>query len=117
EASSEFEKQLRNIEANAKRSGMKVGNRDDLKKVFLSQGLTLDGYRRQFERNFIRMQYMQSRIFLMVKGAVNREQIYDYYEQHPNEFEVVDSVKWQHIFLDAGKFPSRQEAGRQAADL
>jgi hypothetical protein len=117
EATTQFNDHLRTIEANAKKGGMKVTTRDDLKKVFQSQGLTLDGYKRQFERNFIRMQYMQSRVFPMVKGAVNREQIYDYYEQHPNEFEVVDSVKWQHIFIDAGKFPSREEAGRHAAGL
>src|SRR5207248_9308450 len=75
EATSEFEKHLRTIEANAKQSGKKVGSRDDLKKIFQSQGLTVESYKRQFERNFMRMQYMQSRIFPLVKSSVNREQI------------------------------------------
>src|SRR5205085_7252948 len=84
---------------------------------FQSQGLTVESYKRQFERNFMRMQYMQSRIFPLVKSSVNREQITDYYEQHPNEFEVVDGVKWQHIFLDASRFGSRVEAGSLANQL
>jgi peptidyl-prolyl cis-trans isomerase SurA len=116
-AHKEFEKHLKTIEKNAKRHGMKVESREDLKKVFQSQGLSFDGYRRHFERNFMKMEYLRARIGQLIFAAVDRQAIFDYYEQHGNEFEITDAVQWQHIFLDAGRFPSRAAAGAFARQL
>lgn len=116
-AGKEFEKHVRMIESNAKKSGVAMKSRDDLKKVLKMQGLTLEGYRRQFERKFMSMEYMRARVYPLVIGGVTREHIYDYYEQHSSEFEATDNVDWQHIFIDAGKFKTRPEAGVFAAQL
>ena len=54
----------------------------------------------------------------LVHSAINRlghEQILEYYQKHPEEFKVADSVIWEDIFIDANKFPNRS-AARQFAD-
>ncbi len=58
--------------------------------------------RRVTQRSMISMEYARSRIMPWVKGTVGLEMIKDYYENHKNEFQTVDKVKWQDIFLAAG---------------
>jgi hypothetical protein len=87
---------------------------DDVKNWFNRQGLSLQGIRRQLERQFMAEEYLRQ----LALGPVDRighEQIVEYYQQHPEEFQVQDSVKWQDLFLDAGLYPSR-DAAHQAAD-
>ncbi|MEI7684891.1 MAG: peptidylprolyl isomerase [Planctomycetota bacterium] len=55
-------------------------------------------FRRQLERQFIGMEYIRSRVFPAVE-QVGYLQIKDYYDTHLNEFQKVESVKWQHIFV------------------
>jgi parvulin-like peptidyl-prolyl isomerase len=54
--------------------------------------------RRQIERSFIAMQYIQSRIGGQV-NSVGYQEVKDYYDTHLNEFQKVESVKWQHAFI------------------
>jgi len=55
-------------------------------------------FRRQLERQFIGMEYIRSRIFPTV-NSIGHQEIKDYYDAHLNEFQKIESVKWQHIFL------------------
>lgn len=111
-AGKEFDKTL---QAMRKRSGAKSD--DDFKEMLRSQGQTIDGIRRQFERNFMAREYMRSRIYPMVERASGHQQILEYYQEHPGEFQAVDSVKWQDIFIDATRYRTREEARAFAEGL
>jgi peptidyl-prolyl cis-trans isomerase SurA len=110
-AGKEFEKQIR---AMKKRGNLKSD--DELKVALRMQGLTLEGVKRQIERQFIAMEYLRSRIFPAIE-RISPEEIVEYYEQHPAEFEVPDGVQWQDIFIDVGRFPSRDVAKLFADDV
>jgi parvulin-like peptidyl-prolyl isomerase len=110
-AAKEYEKQ---IKAMKKRNNIKTD--EELRAALRSQGLTPEGVRRRIERSFMAMEYMRSRIYTAM-DRITYEQILEYYNQHPNEFQVSDSVKWQDIFIDAGSFPDREQARHFAEDL
>src|SRR5262245_56354744 len=71
--------------------------------------------RRQWERNFMAMEYMRHRVepHLM---QLNHEQVQGYYDKHPEEFSVEDSVRWQDLFIATANHPS-VEAARQFAEV
>lgn len=110
-AAKEFEKQVRSMR---ERANCKTD--EELKAALRAQGLSLDGIRRQAERNFMAAEYMRSRIFPAI-DRIGHEEIREYYEKHPAEFEVADGVKWLDIFLDVHKYPSRQAAHAMADQL
>jgi hypothetical protein len=89
-------------------------NDEELKNLLRAQGVTLDGLRRQFQRQFIYQQYLQ---FLVQPrlDRVGHQEIEEYYRGHPEEFQAQDSVDWQDIFIAAARFPTR-EAARQFAE-
>jgi parvulin-like peptidyl-prolyl isomerase len=104
-AGKEFDRQIREIK---KQTNAKTD--EDFQELLRSQGISLDGMRRQSERQFIAQEYLRSRVMPFI-DAIGHEQIHEYYVKHPEEFQVVDNVKWQDIFIDIGK-PDRtpQEA-------
>lgn len=74
--------------------------------------------RRPTERSFISMEYMRSRIFPLLQQAISYPEIKDYYDTHPNEFQRVESVKWQDVFIAVSpKLPTLADARRFAEDL
>jgi peptidyl-prolyl cis-trans isomerase SurA len=87
---------------------------DQLKESLHQQGLSLDMIRRQWTRQFMSTEYLRSRIMPQV-DQIGHEDLTDYYESHPEDFKVDDSVEWQDIFINASRFPSR-EAARQFAE-
>lgn len=111
-AAKEFDKTLQVMR---KRSGAKSD--EEFKEMLRSQGQTLDGIRRQFERNFMAREYMRSRIYPSVLLATGHQQIQEYYQEHPGEFQAVDGVQWQDIFIDAGRYHTREEARAFAEGL
>lgn len=110
-AGKEFDKQIRSI-----KTRYSISSDEDLKAALRGQGMTLEGIRRQIERNFMSREYLNSRIFPVVERITHGE-ILEYYENHPAEFEVTDSVKWLDIFIDAGRFPDRALARQFAEDI
>src|SRR5262245_50148792 len=80
------------------------------------QGLSLEGVRRQVERNFMAMEYMRNRLEAAIE-RVGHEQIREYYGGHPEEIQIANSVTWQDIFLDAGKYSNREAARQFAVQL
>jgi parvulin-like peptidyl-prolyl isomerase len=98
------DKQLRDMK---KKIGAKTD--DELKMWLEAQGLTLPVLRRQFERQIMAQQYINS----MMKETgrrVGMAEVRDYYEKHPDEFRLPDRVKWQHIFVSFGAPPNPQAA-------
>jgi parvulin-like peptidyl-prolyl isomerase len=110
-AGKEFDKKMRET-----RKTMKIKTDEEMKAFLRMQGLSMEGVRRQIERTFMAMEYMRNRIFPAIE-RIGHEQIREYYEGHPEEFQVADSVAWQDIFLDAGKYPSREAARQLAVQL
>jgi parvulin-like peptidyl-prolyl isomerase len=110
-ASKEFEKKIQELR---RRSNVKSD--DEFKAMLGQQGMSLAGVRRQVERNFMAMEYMRNRILPAIE-RISHQQITEYYNQHPEEFQIQDNVTWQDIFIDAGKFPNRQAARQFAEDL
>ena len=103
-AEEDFEKQLRKI----RQSGVP----EDQIKEFQRQ------MRRSMERSFIAMEYMRSRIFPLINQGIGFQEIKDYYDAHPNEFQKIESLKWQDVFLAVGpQRPTLADARRDAEDL
>ncbi|MSR50937.1 MAG: hypothetical protein CK551_06620 [Planctomycetaceae bacterium] len=88
----------------------------EFKALLESQGISLDLLRRQSERNFIAMQYMQTRI-LPNLDRIGHKQIRDYYESHPEEFQIQDSVEWKDIFISYRNSKSQEEAMETAQKI
>lgn len=117
-ARKEFNKQLKTIKQNIeKQLGKPVESDDQLREILGSQGVTLEGYQRQIEREFMSMEYLRARIFPAVKASVGHKEIVEYYEQHAQEFETVDMVHWQHIFIDESKYRDRDSARKLARTI
>jgi hypothetical protein len=107
----EADKRLREI-----KQALKVTTDEEFKAVLQTQGLTVDGIRRQVERNFIMMEYVRNVVFPIV-NRVSLQQVREYYEGHPAEFSVEDRVRWQDIFIDASRFPDAAAARRYAEQV
>ncbi len=92
---------------------------EEVRRFFTSQGISLASFRRQRERDFMEFEYLRSRIFPILETRVNHQMLLDYYEHHPEEFQVTDSVEWQDLFVAAGgrAHPSREEARAFAQSL
>lgn len=116
-AGRDFQKTLNNIKANLKKNGNTVESEDELKKILRAGGLTLEGYRRHHERSFMSMEYLRAMIFPMVRDAIGRQEIVEYYDQHATEFEMIDRVHWQDIYLDVTQYRSKAEAAAFANQL
>lgn len=108
-ASEEADRRLRDIKA-----AVKAKSDDDFKAMLQSQGLTVGGMRRQYERNFMMVMYARN-IIEPATDRISLVQIKDYYEQHADEFAVEDKVVWQDIFIDASRF-ELPAAARQYAE-
>jgi parvulin-like peptidyl-prolyl isomerase len=96
--------------------GNKVKTREELRELLLGQGMSLDMVQRNWERNFMSVEYLRGRVFPLLE-RISYAQILDYYKQHGDEFKVEDAVEWQDLFVDAGRHPDRAAARRFAETL
>jgi parvulin-like peptidyl-prolyl isomerase len=110
-ANKDFEKKMRKV-----KESNHIKTDEEFKAFLRVQGLSLEGFRRQMERNFMAMEYMRNRIATAL-DRVSLQQIKEYYDQHPEQFQVADNVVWQDIFLDAGRFAERAAARQLAEQL
>ncbi len=88
---------------------------EEFKRFLEKNNMPLRLIQRQWERQFIVMEYLRYRIEPHI-NKIGHLQIQDYYEKHPDEFKIADGVEWQDIFVAAGKHASRDGA-RQHAEL
>jgi peptidyl-prolyl cis-trans isomerase SurA len=74
--------------------------------------------KRSQERSLIAGEYMRSRVDGQAKYQASIMAIKDYYDKHLNEFQRLDSVQWQDVFIAVGtRFPNVEAARRYAEDL
>jgi parvulin-like peptidyl-prolyl isomerase len=107
-ARKEFEKNMR------QRAGQMKVTVEKLQRMVGKEGLEV--LRRQMERNYIASQYIRSRVYpeLYVRHAEIRE----YYDKHREEFQTLDRVKWQDIFIAVGpSHPTIEDALRFAQEI
>lgn len=109
EAAKEADKQMREI-----KTRVQAKSDDEFKAMLQAQGLSVGGMRRQFERNFMMIDYVRQMVY-PIANRTSLQQVRDYYEQHPDEFKTEDKVTWQDIFIDGSRFPS-PAAARQFAE-
>jgi peptidyl-prolyl cis-trans isomerase SurA len=94
-----------------------VKTEEEFRELLKSQGVSLDMLRRQWERNFMTSEYLRNRIHAYI-DQVGPQQILEYYDKHPEEFQRPDAVQWQDLFVLADdKFPTRADAHRLAEQL
>jgi parvulin-like peptidyl-prolyl isomerase len=101
------------IKDNMKANGLSTTQ--ELEQVLVKQGTTLQSVRHQMEREFIANEYLKVRIYPLV-NRVGHEEIRDYYDQHLNEFQRLDRVKWQDIFVAVGPKHATLALARQFAE-
>jgi peptidyl-prolyl cis-trans isomerase SurA len=89
---------------------------DDFRIMLQGQGVTVEGLRRQIERNFMMQTYLRELLQTKVSG-INIGEIRDYYDSHPDEFQTSDVIKWQDLFINVNKFPNRTQAKQYADTL
>ncbi len=87
----------------------------ELRELLREHGISLDMQRRQWERQLLAYQYLQSRIG-PYQARIGHADLSEYYDRHPEEFQVSDSIEWQDLFVDASEHPTRA-AARAFADV
>ncbi len=108
----DFEKQVVSMK---KRAGVKTD--EELKELMAHQGTSLELIRKQFMRTFLSTEYMKSRIYEGVQ-TIGHLEVEEYYKNHLNEFQTVDNVKWQDLFIAIGpKHRTLEDARRFAEQL
>src|SRR5207244_8370169 len=69
----EADKRLREI-----KQSLKVASDEEMKAILVNQGLSIEGIRRQVERNFIMMDFIRNKIHPIV-NRISLQQIREYY--------------------------------------
>lgn len=110
-AGKEFDKYLRRLMRNAK-----IKDEETFQKMLDQDKESLSLMRRGFERDFMAREFVNSQLdqHLQMIGHV---QIQEYYDAHPEEFRLVDSVDWQDMFIAASGHATREAARRFAEVL
>ena len=72
--------------------------------------------KRMIERNLVSGEYARSRIRPILEARVSFDLIRDYYEAHKNEFQTVDKVVWQDIFIPVSANLPTVDAVKRFAD-
>jgi parvulin-like peptidyl-prolyl isomerase len=91
---------------------MKANNITDegaFKKMLSEGGMSLALIRRQWERQFIAMEYARGRLESSA-NRISQGEVVQYYERHPEEFKVEASLEWQDIFILADARRPKQAA-------
>jgi parvulin-like peptidyl-prolyl isomerase len=98
---------------------MKANNQSDpeqFKATLRENGMPYDLLKRQWVRSFIAMEYCRTKIDPAIQRVGNVE-ITEYYDKHPEEFKVEESIVWQDIFIAAARHPNRAAAKAFAESL
>jgi peptidyl-prolyl cis-trans isomerase C len=89
---------------------------NEFKEYCANNGMSVDLIQRQWERSFIAMEYLRSRL----EPAVNRVshiEISEYYDNNPKEFEIEERMEWQDIFISKERFRNATEARNFAESI
>src|SRR5262249_51068078 len=64
----------------------KAKSEEELKKILQENGMSLEAARRNWERQFMAMEYLRNRIMSPIDRATSYPQLAEYYDKHPEEF-------------------------------
>jgi hypothetical protein len=109
EAAKEAEKRIKEL---IKATG--AHSPEEFKKGLQERGTTEESLRGQFVREFIAGEYLKVIIFPKLR-RIGHQEIEDYYQEHLNEFQTIDRVKWQDIFILVGEKHPTMAHARQFA--
>lgn len=104
----EHERFIRNI-----RDKNKMESDDEVRAMLKAQGLPIELIKRQTERNFVAMQYLQQRV-MPATDRIGYRDLKEYYDQHKDIFTIPESIQWRDIFISKAKFNTVEEARTQA---
>jgi parvulin-like peptidyl-prolyl isomerase len=110
EADEQFQQRVKKIRATFKSD-------EEFNAYLRAQGTSLEEQKRIQRRVTIAQEYLRSNIMRAVERHSGHQDVYDYYRNHPEEFQRIDSVQWQDIFIDAAKYPAREDAYRAAEEV
>ncbi len=103
-AQKDAEARLRDVQ---RRAGLKTD--DDMKMFLQSQSLSVNGIRRQFERNFMMSAYVGERVKPKMNN-ISLAELKDYYTEHGEQFMAEDRLKWQDLFIRNDRFQTPADA-------
>jgi hypothetical protein len=87
------------------------------KQGLLARGTTFESLHHLLEREYLAATYIKILIFPKLK-KVGPDEIREYYDQHKNEFQTLDRVKWQDIFIGVNdKHPTLPHARQFAQQV
>jgi hypothetical protein len=109
ESNKQFDRWLKSVKTN-----LNLKSDDEIKGWLRDQGLSVEGMRKQKEKQLIAEEYLRQMVMPPV-DRIGHQDIVEYYYNHPEDFQVSESVKWQDLLIDASQYPSRREA-RQVAE-
>jgi len=109
----EFQKRIREIQI--KNHMTEEQFLDNLRR----SGMTLQQMQHTEERKFFADEYLRSRIFPLIERGTSYGTLKDYYDNHASEFQALDSVDWQDIFIayPTRRNPTREHAYRFAVEI
>jgi parvulin-like peptidyl-prolyl isomerase len=96
--------------------GNHIQNEEEFRAFLHEHHMSLEMIRRQWERNFMAMEYMRSRLEPYL-SRIGHAQIVEYYDKHPEEFRVGDSVQWQDMFIAVSEHHNDRAAARRFAEV
>ncbi len=112
----EFATQSADRQLRAYRTDYGAKSDEEFAAMLRSQGLTVQVIRRQMERQMMAEQYVSSA--LKEKGRrAGLGEVRDYYDKHPDEFQVAERVKWQHLFIATKNYATPRAAYDRATAL
>jgi len=80
------------------------------------QGMSLKGLQRQIERKSMVDIYL-GQLMREKKASITLAEVVQYYQRHPEEFRVEDSVDWLDLFVSFRRLNTPEEARRYAQQL
>jgi peptidyl-prolyl cis-trans isomerase SurA len=108
-ADTEFDKQW--VKPIMEGNGIKTDA--DFRAALKSMNVSLPMMKRQWTRNWMAMQFMRQTVFTKITH-LGHPQIEDYYNKHPEEFQIAESVDWEDVFVSEAVHPPRAVARQRA---
>lgn len=103
----------RDILDRKKRQGFGHLNEEDFVKLLTSQGLNMAMLKRQLEQETLSRIYLEQTLKDKIK-YISFNDLWDYYQSNPKDFEVQDRAKWLDLFVSFRNFNTVEEARAHA---
>jgi hypothetical protein len=75
--------------------------------------VSLSMMKRQWTRNWMAQEFVRQTVFAKVE-KIGHLQMVDYYNKHPEDFQIADSAEWEDVFVSEALHPPRPAARQRA---